>query len=523
MGRIIASVFVLFAAALALMAQAAPTSTLIAKGAPDFGMWIPIMIIAVAVGVGIAMAYYAIATILGNSRLKAGAMYELSQVLGTVVILVIIFGVFSFYNAGVYSGYSNLNGAVRNICNPLDANQLAGSPIDFLNSSALTPGPTNAICTQLVEPGPGKGVTSNIDYSLAATYAIIANVTSQAGMSLNALNVFENYYNTVEGFNPVESICWPGTCAESNAYVGKIEYSYWPFYIYGKIRTGTLFIASEAELSFYMGMLELFAIVFALFAWPYALAAGLIMRASFLTRRAGGLIIAIVVVGLFFYPFLNMFEYASLTNANNPLSPLGANVLPYNSLPLMTLKGLSVEPVCSCPSGYTYSGNNECSSALSSTVRATCPSNVPVGSIDSSGREIYTYSTSRINFYVFPRLDYILNYNGCWPVNGSLLEQEALIAGSYVTPIYGLGLALRDSIGSFTGNLDFLSIGTPYFRCDPAHLLDSVLALSDFYGQTFVFMVLMPVLNVLMLLSAVKGLSALLGGDTSLLGLGRLV
>lgn len=450
-----------------------------------FNAWVPVIIIAVIAGIGIALIYYAIATLLGNSRLKAGALYELSQVLGTVVILVIIFAVFSFYNAGIYTGYTQLTTSVENICSPTVANQLSSSPINFMSSNIV--GPTQTICTQIVDNGPGTSVTSNIDYGLASTYVIVANVTKQAGMSLNDLNVFENYYSTLEQVNPVESVCWPTTCASNPAgALASLSYNYWPFQFYGKIRTGTLFIASEAEISFFMGILEMMAIIVMLFGWPYMLAAGLILRASFLTRRAGGLIIAIVIVGMFLYPFLNMFEYASLTNSNSPVTAIGANVMQFNTNNAITLQG---QAPCS-------------SLCLSDT------------------NPVVTYGTGTLNFYVFPRLDYILNYYGCWPIEGSLVLEELKIAASYSIPILGEALALKDLLGAFTGSLSFLGSGT---SCTPSALLNSVLALSNFYGQTFVFMVMIPVLNVLMLLSAVKGLSSLLGGDTSLLGLGRLV
>ncbi len=488
----------IFLLALSFVLASAYASTSLSGTENEFVAWIPIVLIAILVAILLTLIFYAIATLLGNARLKSAALYEFAQVIGTVVILLIIFGLFNIYSASVYGNYPKLTNAVSNICSPSQQNQLAGSPIDFLNPTIQ--GPTKSICG-LAGGVPSSGVTQNIDYGLASTYAIIANVTSQAGMSLNDLNEFENFYNTLESVVPTGSVCWPAvTCSAPTGGLSaqgagtgvSISYTTYPYYMYGKIRGGTLFINAEAELSFYTGLLELFATIVALFGWPYFLAAGLILRASFLTRRVGGLIIAVVLVALFLYPLLNLFEYSSLTNASSPLSAIGANVVSYQNAPLLQLKGQA-----------------PCTSLLSSCI------------LDNTN-PIIDYNTGRIDFYVFPRLDYILNYEGCWPLAGSLLASEVKIIGLYITPGVGNALALYGLIGSFVGSVPSFLIDR-VISCSPEALLNSVLSLSNFYGQTFVFMVMLPVLNVLMLLSAVKGLSSLLGGDTSLLGLGRLV
>ncbi len=482
MNRIILAL--LFLLGMASTVSAAQTLT---SDASVFSLWVPVIILAVVISVGITIVFYAIATLLGNGRLKAAALYEFTQVIGTVVILMIIFGVFNLYSSSVYGSYSHLTASVSSICGP--PFQLSASPIDFLNSNTV--GPTESVCN-LVRSGPSSGLTNNIDYGLGSTYVIVANITDQAGISLNDLNIFENFYNTLDGINPSASICWPGgTCAlNPNTYQGKVSYSFFPYNMFGKIRGGTLFIAAEAELSFYMGLLELMAIIVVLFGWPYMLAAGLILRSSFLTRRVGGLVIAIVLVGMILYPFLNLFEYSSLTNTTSPLSAVGANVLSYNSIPVLTLTGEQPEPCLS------------------------------VQGTGTAGCQIVTYDIGRTDFYVFPRLDYILNYYGCWPIGGNLLLSEAKIVGIYSIPGVAQVYALTQFIGGFTSDIpSFLEASS----CTPSMLFESVLAVSNFYGQTFVFMVMLPVLNILMLLSAVKGLSSLLGGDTSLLGIGRLV
>lgn len=507
-----------------------------------FYSWIPVIVLAILAAAALTVAYYGIASLIGNPRLKAQALDEFAQVLGTAVVIVLILGLLNIYGGLSFSAYPKLNSAVQAICGP---NQL-GSPttqITFLSSNSNTPGPTQMICSDIVDQASTGGITQNIDYGLGSTYALVANITNQAGNSLNYLNVFESYYATLANMKPQESICWPGLCASSlKAAVGTITYVYQPFYIYGKVRGGTLFIGVEASLSFYVGLLEMLLIILMIFGWPYLLAAGLILRASAYTRKAGGLLIAIVLVGMLLFPILNIFEYLSLSNVTNPLSTANSPIgLTQTSLTQATvsntvLYGIPTGGSLSTPQdqsacstlGGTLDANGDCCYTPPGGVYVCAPLQETGSQTSSSTSNSPTtsttpivYDTSHINFYVFPRLDYILNYDGCWPTGGDIFLQDALIAGSYSVPGYGLILAIKDLIGSFTSTIPLPT--APGFSCNPPNLIKSVLDLASFYGQIFPFTLLMPVLNILMLLSAVKGISSLLGGDTNLLGLGRIL
>jgi hypothetical protein len=67
----------------------------------------------------------------------------------------------------------------------------------------------------------------------------------------------------------------------------------------------------EAVLTFYVMLMQLLVITFFLFAWPYILAAGIILRSSFFTRRTGGLLMAISLVAVLIYPILYGMEYGA--------------------------------------------------------------------------------------------------------------------------------------------------------------------------------------------------------------------
>jgi hypothetical protein len=478
-----------------------------------FYNWIPIIMIGIFVSAMIPIVMYALATLINNGRLKQMAIGEFAQVVGTAVIIVIIISALNFYGSAIYQSDTQLAQSVSNICSSA---QLGTSPLYLTNSQlqiagASNPGPTATICSGIINPASSgsSDITTNINYGLAATYAIAANITSQSAININALNIFENWYGTLSALVVTENICYPATCAANPAIapagpaVFNATYSYSPFNLYGKIRGGTLLIGSEAQLVTYLGVIELIAIIIMLFGWPYLLAAGIILRSSFMTRRAGGLILSVVIVGLFLYPMLTLFEYAALANANNPLSPIGIPPViqganPYNS---MLLTGLPIQ------------------TSSSSTIS-------PTGEVTVVGQAPIDYDSQFINFYVYPRLDYILNNNGCWPPYGSVTYGEAEVAGSYLIPGVGLILAAKDFLTTLPTFGGIPSPGLTFlggFSCTPENILTSIFNISNMYGIIFVSSVLLNIMNLLILLSSIKGISSLLGGDTSLLGLGRLL
>lgn len=443
-----------------------------------FNNWGPVITLSMLVAVGITLLYYGMAVIIGNSRLRALAINEFSNVMGTIIIIVIILGFLTAYGSLIFSMDKQAASDTVNMCDV----SLASSQVNFLNSQQTT-SPTYAVCQLLEAQGGGGTVTSNLNYGVAAAYVILANVTNQDAVNLNALNIFEYYFTELGQYTAQNSVCVTPTVTVCTGL--NITYSYSPFFYYKNVRSGIQYILTEATVSFYIGLLEMLVIIIMIFGWPYILAAGFIMRSTFLTRRAGGLLIAVVIVWLFIFPFLNLFEYSALTNAPSLIGP--------SSLPGMQLIGLP----------YSTFG------------------------VFGTQQQII-YNANDVNFYVLPRLDYILNNDGCWPdiiqigghAVGGVLGVEAELTVYYSTPA-GFVFNLISKLTSTTG---YTVPQIPFVDCtNPTNLVNSLLDAANFYGMVFPFAVLIPVLNILMMLAAIKGLSSLMGGDTSILGLGRLV
>ena len=59
--------------------------------------------------------------------------------------------------------------------------------------------------------------------------------------------------------------------------------------------------------------------------------------------------------------------------------------------------------------------------------------------------------------------------------------------------------------------------------CPPAAAVDTLYTLMDEYGVISVSAYFLPIINILIVLTGIIGLSGLLGGDTQLAGLSRLV
>jgi hypothetical protein len=81
-------------------------------------------------------------------------------------------------------------------------------------------------------------------------------------------------------------------------------------------------------------LIELLLIIGFIYAWPYLLAAGIILKASMFTRKVGGMLIGIVIAGLIIFPIIFLMEYASLNNAT--LGPIGASA---STIPVFTMNG----------------------------------------------------------------------------------------------------------------------------------------------------------------------------------------
>ena len=280
-------------------------------------------------------------------------------------------------------------------------------------------------------------------------------------------------------------------------------------------------------------LMQLLFISIFMLIWPYLLAAGIIMQATFFTRKMGGLLIGISLSAVLIYPVLLGMEYSAFSNPG--LGPIGASNLP--GIPLYELPAsgnaivygantmqhgyvpANTVPGSSCPSG-DYVFENVC--GYPGTHTSDCVSQAAAQPNLCTGT-----AGSNIDFFVLPSAADVLRYNSCMP--DILLVDEGIFAAFYLIPGYGfLSGAIGTLVTGIPANPTTLPIpvgfaGSTQYACNPSDAINSALALANLYGVNFVAGVIIPLMNVLVALAAMSGFSTLLGGDKDILGLSNLI
>lgn len=446
----------------------------IATSISQFQSWFPIITLAVIVSFSVVILYYVLGYVLNNKNMISGAKLELEKVLFTIVVLVIIIMLLNYIGTAEYSTTLISQSSMQTICTQLN-NPNTDNSLAFVSSAESVNSPTYNVCSGLINTAGGKSITTNIDYGLASVYVIISNLTNQAANNLNAIYVYRTYTGFLSNFKATDGLCFPQeTClAGLDSVSFSVNYGFAPFAGYNPLITrSTEFVSNQSTLIFYLFIMQLLFMLLILYGWPYILAAGLILSSSTITRKAGGFLIAFVISALIIFPIIYLMEYTAFTS--NTLSPIGSTSLPSLSL-----------------TGETFNS------------------------------QIINYDGTSANFFVFPNAAYILNKDGCWP-HGGLISQELLIVGAYSVPGYGLVLGLVNAFGSFSSApISYLPI--PFFNCTPQNAINSVFDLMNLYGIMSVVGIIFPLLNIFIGITATIGISQLLGGTTSILGLNRLL
>ena len=435
-----------------------------------FTNWIPTIFIAIILGMVIAGIYYMAGVIVGNPGVKSNAISEFGQAVGTAIIVVILLGVLYLIASSALSTSSFSPSIPSGICN----NYLSKSPLTLANSSYS---PTNTICSFVEQANTQKAESSNtvqLDYPLAATYVIEANLTTQAVENLNSLYVIENYIGFLSQFSPYFAICEPnGDLAECTIPWTPVPFtvkiSYVPLAGYDMIKQVTKPLESVAYITYESFVLQLVMIVLLLYLWPYLLAAGIILRSTFLTRKIGGLLMAIAIAAFGIFPLIFLIEYAALSGGAAASSPIGASNLPV----------------------------------------------LLINETNFNGQKII-YGSNTLNFYVFPRIDWVANNYNCWQPN--ILSAEVGLAWPYLTPYTLYAIFAQVLSMSFASSLPYINTA-----CTPSEVTKMIPNIINVYGVMDVTGFILPVLNLLIAIAALKGLSQLFGGDTNLLGIGSLV
>ncbi len=570
-------IYMLLALVLIPLVHSAPTP--ISSHYSAFTNWFPIIIIASLLATLLAGVYYMIGYLLNNSRIKSSAITEFEQALGSIALVIIIIGV--LYMIGTsdisFSTILGPNGAsqISNIC----TTSLSNSQVNLLNSkkaAAGLPEPTAAVCQNLIGPtGPKGGVTSHIDYGLASMYVIIANMTNQSTMELNAMYNFDSLVFFLRNMAPFIGFCTPGDCVvpwSPSSLMTKLQISYKPYNGYVLQRLIAPSIVIQATMTLYMEIIELTVIIILLIGWPYLLAAGIILRTIPFTRRAGGLITAATIAGIILLPTIYLIEYGALNNLQSqpfigsslvpgmalcgfgPVSGSGSNSVLFcytsaNNLQTSYIyKGLQPPSYTSSISACKtvaqaenqYKSTSQSTPATSTKCPPTarsCPPSQSSSTTQTSNpfsNEPICYVKKNLSFYVFPSAADIINLYSCYPSGGNyiFLTELGILTTTEVSNFLGPTSIIFSLLFSNSASSQGSQLFSPFFgsgggsciaQVGPHNLVAAYTALVNMYGIITVSGFIVPIINLLMMISAMTGLSALMGGETTLIGLSRFI
>ncbi|MGC8651648.1 MAG: hypothetical protein ACP5UH_00120 [Candidatus Micrarchaeia archaeon] len=446
-------------------------------------MLMPLVLMALLLDSAFIALWYIIGALLGNPTVKAGATNEFYQLIGTAILIAIVVGS-AYVIASTYISILNStklmnSNAITTMCNNINGYESTTSnPFNILGAY-LGGNPStgfSGLCS-MVNLGSSPSLTAQLDYPLAATSVIMANLTNQSVADYNGAFLFDAWIGFLSKLSPQVNVCvypgWVSPCViplygtlSVPDFLLHVQFT--PFSGYSMIYRlltplGTLM--TTAVESF---VAQLSINVIAIDVWPFLIFFGLLLRSVFFTRKIGGLLIAAALGFLVFLPAIYAMEYLSLANSSAY----------YNT-------------------AFGYS-----------TVTS-----IPSNSVSSST------STYTLNFFAMPSVQQALGHLGCMPPGDNLLEGEAEDVGVLLIPFYSVGAGLLSAAES--GNV------APYFylpaMCPPSSVMPATYMLFQIYGIMGVTAYFLPLINLMVTLSAVLGVSSLLGGDTELAGLARLV
>ncbi len=465
-------------------------------------MLMPLVALALLIDAVLVGAWYMIGSLLNNNTVKAAARSEGYQLIGTGIMVIAILAlliVVGYMFFSVANAYTLLNAStITNLCNGLHANSqldALSSSTSLLVSSGAFPGLCSVASQAQAKPPTFTGM---IDYPLAATGIVIANLTNQTAMQLNDAFLVDSWLGFLSTMKPTVNICIaagepvPIQCIVPVAPPDlTIQFSITPFaglkMVYdGFGALGTLMITAVES---FMAQLTITAIF--LYAWPFLLFGGIILRAVFLTRRLGGLLIAFAIGGILFYPAIFSIEYIAMGSGL-------ASLMGYNSQQ-------SGAP-------YTFAQNSTPAAYGFNDIFTSSLTFIPA-SADPSNETPYL-----TNFYVLPRISNVAQHDSCWPYQGKLTDAETAVIAYFLIPGTQVIAIIRgaspNSIPSF--------LDAP-IDCNRDQSLNLLYDLMRVYGVDGIAAYFLPIINVLVVLTGIIGLSGVLGGDTSLAGLSRLV
>ncbi len=515
-----------------------------------FQSWLPVAVIALVLSALFISIYYMIGALLGNARVKKTALNEFGQIVGTAIIVVLVLSIIpNFNNLFINSIVPSSN--IVSLCSSSDPNALSHSQIDLLNSqtqniNGFPSAPTYSLCG-LVEayssPSSQVDITPSVDYGLASTYIITAYLANQAINNLNYLFRYSNYIGFLSTFTIRNTACFPDTCYADPKLGLDIIYSYTPYAGYSMIIKGITPLFSLANFLFELYIVQIVFILILIYAWPYLLAGGIILRATLFGKKTGGLLIAIAIVAVLIFPGIYLSEYSALHLNLQHLSPSGinnaalGNNAPYNYASFIASSYPGMQLVENTPILTNYFGT-------------------PVANPSAPGADYIEPNTNapsqqyQFDPYEFPFIAGVLSADNCWTNN--LLTTESVVSIPHMIPVVSQINAIVDVGFGFFGfvpnpfldlyqtnllgaKLSALSLAVPeigniinlafnnYNACTPTYALKSFFDLVKVYAIMYVSGVILPIFNLLLSIAAVQGISYLMGGDTNIVGIGKII
>lgn len=475
---------------------------------------IPLILAALLVDAAIVTIWYMFGYVLGNPAVRQSARSEFYQLIGTAILIAIItfalvtFG--GFFQTTLNNTKLLSQTAISSMCSSIEAEAASGTqtPIGVLSSGGFS-----ALLCPVVGGTATDYITSEIDYPLAASGVVLENLTYQSATNINSFFVVDSFIGFLAHLAPTFGICidsipnsWQCiTPIPEPPPAFFLSVSYTPYAGFSFLFASMASLGILLTSSLYSFIIQLSFITIFLFVWPYLIFVGLLLRSNFITRKLGGLFIAVAIGAVFFYPVIFAIQYLTLGNGLGNLATFGnvfsgpgsiSSIYGFNGLP---------------SSSFTYLPENGCGSQYTSGGSPQCPPYIP-------------------NFYVFPSVQTIANYYYCWPPNGNTagaLDAEAADIAFFWIPGAPLYDVLSAMTGSFVSSIPVIYLPYQCGSLSQGSLLQQqtalIFAYVDMYAIYGVSGYLLPILDILITLSAILGLSSLLGGDTSLAGLSRLI
>ncbi|EQD51185.1 conserved hypothetical protein, membrane, partial [mine drainage metagenome] len=297
---------------------------------------LPIVVLGLLLDSVIVSVWYMLGIMLNNARVKDSARGEFYQLAGTAVITVIVLTILVFAGSIfslISSSGSMSTSAMSSMCSNIETysqlNMLqSSSSFSFLAGITSSTGPSfGGLCNYISTQANNPSATSSIDYPLASAGVVIANLTNQSATNLNSFFQVDFFLGYLEKFTPSLNFCLQdiinpgGPCMippeeDINPAISFINATYTPYAGYSMVYKPMGVIGELLGLSLEVNVAQLIFIAVFLYIWPYLLFIGLIFRATPFTRKIGGLLIAVAIGAVLFYPAVFAIEYVSLSNMN---------------------------------------------------------------------------------------------------------------------------------------------------------------------------------------------------------------